>query len=64
MFLIDGCGVIMFSADMSNPCNTKNAIDCAEWKKNFPKEYNSYEKRMQKYEQSGKLKKYQEKHKN
>lgn len=63
MTLCADCGTssLMFYADMNNPC-TRGAGDplsCAQWKKNFPKEYAKYQKRMEKYKNSGKLEKYQ-----
>lgn len=45
---------------MNNPCNNGDPLECERWKNNFPREYKAYEKRMQKYENSGKLKKYQD----
>lgn len=53
------CTSIMFYSDMGNPCNGGDPIECAKWKKEYPKEYKNFERRMEKYQKNGKLKTYQ-----
>lgn len=44
---------------MHNPCsNGGDPIECAKWKKEFPKEYKQYERRMQQHDKSGRTVKY------
>ena len=64
MFLCAECGTsYMFYSDMQqNPCTRGgDPLECAQWKKDFPKEYANYMKRMEKYTKSGKIQKYQQK---
>ena len=48
--LIDSC--VILKTDNINPCNQnspyKDPMECAKWKKNYPKEYNKYIKRTTK----------------
>lgn len=59
------CATLYLPHDMNNPCKSgpsSDAVECEYWKKNFPKEYENYLKRMEKHEKSGRAKKYEEKH--
>lgn len=45
---VNDCSV-MKSSDLRNPCYTGDKLDCAKWKNAYPKEYERYQKRMNKY---------------
>lgn len=53
-FIVSDCASLYHDQSM-NPCtpnsSLSNAKECEAWKKNYPKEYKAYQKRMEKERQ-------------
>lgn len=46
--MVFSCNKVFFR-DYNSPCyNERDTVECNEWKRQFPREYNNYLKRMKK----------------